>query len=66
MAAESIVLSARFQGSLLALKQAAESEAAIVRLVTQATQQGAQTLSSPASASPAAATDPSRLLDIIV
>jgi len=62
MAAETIVLSSRVQGSLLALKQAAESEAAIVRLVTQATQQGAQSLSSPSSAT----TDPSRLLDILV
>ena len=45
--------------SELALKQAAESEAAIVRLVTQAAQGGGQSLSSPS-------TDPNRLLDIFV
>ena len=61
MAAEPIALSARFQGSLLALKQAAQSEAAIAQLVTQAVQQGGQSLSSPAPA-----TDPSRLVDIVV
>ena len=64
MAAESITLSARLQGGLLALKQAAESEAAIVELLTQATQQG-QALSSPSS-SATTRTDPSRLLDILV
>ncbi len=64
MATESIALSPRFQGSLLALKQAAEAEAAIVQLVTQAVRQGGQTLSSPASTT--TATDPSRLLDIVV
>ena len=59
MAAEAVVLSPRVQASLLALKQAAESEAAIVRLVTQAEQGGGQSLSSPS-------TDPNRLLDIFV
>jgi hypothetical protein len=59
MAAESIVLSPRVQASLQALKQAAESEAAVVRLVTQAVQGGGQTLSSPS-------TNLNRLLDIFV
>jgi len=59
MAAEAVVLSPRVQASLLALKQAAESEAAIVRLITQAAQGGGQSLSSPS-------TDPNRLLDIFV
>jgi hypothetical protein len=59
MAAETIALSPRVQASLLALKQAAQSEAAIVRLITEAAQGGGQSLSSPS-------TDPNRLLDIFV
>jgi hypothetical protein len=62
MAAESIALSASLQGAyqsgLVALKSAAQSEAAAVSLVTQAVQQGKT-----ASAPP---TDPSRALDIVV
>ena len=61
MAAE-IALSAQLQGGyqagLQALKVAAQSEAAVVSLVTQAMQDG-QSLSSPA-------TDPSRALDIVI
>ena len=61
MAAE-IALSAQlqsgYQAGLVALKTAAQSEAAVVSLVTQAVQDG-KSLSSPA-------TDPSRALDIVV
>lgn len=62
MPAESIALSASLQGAyqsgLVALKSAAQSERAVVNLVTQAVQQG-NTLSTPP-------TDPSRALDIVV
>jgi len=62
MSADSIALSVALQGAyktgLVALKSAAQSEQAIVNLVTQATQQG--------STSSTTATDSSRALDIVV
>ncbi len=61
MAVESIALSSQVQRSLLALKSAIESEAAVVALVQQAASGGGSAqLSSPST------TDPSRLLDIVV
>jgi hypothetical protein len=62
MAAEialSAQLSGGYQAGLQALKSAAQSEAAIVDLVTKAASQCGGKLASPA-------TDPSRAVDIIV
>jgi hypothetical protein len=63
MAAESIALGTQVQAGLQALKLAIESEAQVLNLVQQAVETAKQ---AELSSSSVAATDPSRLLDIIV